>query len=385
MLAAALLLASACAGGGASAPPVALDATTAAAPPTGPGVTLPATAAPAVTTSTVATAVAPTTTVPAPRPGERVGFSLGLAALSDTDDELARDLDAVVASGARWLRVDVDWSAVEAVQGRPDWSWLDRVVDFAGQRRLSVLGLIAYTPAWARGEATIDKHPPTDPASFAAFAATVAARYAGRVQAWEIWNEPNSARFWAPVPDAVAYAELLEAATAAIRAVAPAGTTIVTGGLAPAVDARDRSEVAPDTFLREVLAHTTAFDAVGSHPYSFPALPSDPSTSTWNSFYRLPLLRRALDDAGLDRPVWVTEFGAPTGEGPGAVSDQRQAEIVVDGIRRATTLGWVERVFLFTHRDSPGDPLDVEAHFGLLRLDGTPKPAFDALTATLAA
>ena len=399
LLAAALVALAACGGPAEGVEAPASVTPVVSAPATGPGVTLAPGGAPASSTvppttvppTTVPattlppTTAAPTTTTVAARPGDSVGFSLGLASLADTDEELARDLDAIVAAGARWLRVDVDWSAVEAVEGEPDWSWLDRVVDYAGERGLRVLGLVAYTPEWARPPDTTDKVPPDDPGTFARFAATVAGRYAGRVSAWEIWNEPNSHTFWAPRPDPVAYARLLTAATAAIRAVAPPGTTIVTGGLAPAVDAPNGSEVAPDTFLREMLAHTDAFDAVGAHPYCFPALPTDASTSTWNSFYRLPLLRRALTDAKLDRPVWITEFGAPTGGGRGAVSDELQTEIVLDGLRRATELGWVDRVFLFTHRDSPGRDTDVEAHFGLLRLDGSPKPAYDALAAALRA
>lgn len=67
------------------------------------------------------------------------------------------------------------------------------------------------------------------------------------------------------------------------------------------------------------------------------------------------------------------------------MSEERQAEIVTDALRLAATVPWIDKLFLFTHRDSPGPADEPEVHFGLLRIDGTPKPAWDAVTALLRA
>jgi hypothetical protein len=169
-----------------------------------------------------------------------------------------------------------------------------------------------------------------------------------------------------------------------LRATAPAGTVIVTGGLAPAVDAPSGTEIAPATFVARMLAAGAAtFDAVGSHAYSYPALPSDPATAEWNSFYRLPVLHDAMTAGGAgDRTVWITEVGAPTGRSSRSVTEARQAEIVADAVRFAETFPFVARTFVFDHRDNaPPTSTEAESQFGLARLDGSHKPAWDALAA----
>lgn len=341
------------------------------------------TAVPATTTGSTA---APTTTTIPPVLRPDVGFSLSYPALGDDDAVLDADMAAITASGAGWVRIDVDWSAIENRQGTFDWRYVDRAVAAASRYHLQVLALLAYTPAWARPANTTDKHPPTDATDMAAFAGVAAARYAARgVTAFEIWNEPNSRNFWQPRPSAQAYAALLTTVAPAVRAAAP-GAVIVSGGLAPAIDASNGSEISPVTFLERVLAAGGGdhLDAVGVHPYSYPALPSDQSTSAWNTFVRLPLVHQVLTDAGLDdRPLWLTEVGAPTGTHSRAVDEARQAEIVVDAIATARTLPWVQRTFVFTQRDSGDNAGDIESQFGLRRYDGTPKPAYDALTTLL--
>ena len=317
--------------------------------------------------------------------GDKLGVSIGFHALGDPPERVAADLADVAALGVGWARVDVDWAAVESTRGVDDWSFVDRAIDDAAANGLRVLGVLAYTPPWARPAGTSDKHAPDDLAPFAAFAQRAAARYATRgIGAWEIWNEPNFVVNWQPVPDAARYAAMVNAVGPAIRSVAPAGTVVVTGGLAPAVDAPDGTEIAPETFVSRMLAAgATAFDAVGSHAYSYPDLPSDPATASFNSFYRLPILHDAMAAAGFGaRSVWITEVGAPTGRTSRSVSEARQAEIVADAARFAQTFPFVVRTFFYSHRDvAPATNTDPETQFGLSRVDGSHKPAWDALAA----
>lgn len=50
----------------------------------------------------------------------------------------------------------------------------------------------------------------------------LAARYEPLgVEAFEIWNEPDTSRSWKPAPDPAAYAALLRAAYPAVKAGAP--------------------------------------------------------------------------------------------------------------------------------------------------------------------
>ncbi len=54
------------------------------------------------------------------------------------------------------------------------------------------------------------------------------------VQLYEIWNEPDNPEFWAPHPDAAAYAQLYAAARAAILAADPSARVLVGGLTLPA-------------------------------------------------------------------------------------------------------------------------------------------------------
>lgn len=322
---------------------------------------------------------------PAPdHPLAGVGISPGQAILWTDDATLHADLDAVAASGAGWVRLDVDWPAVEPAAGQRDWAAVDRAVTAARDRHLRVLGLLAYTPQWARPPGTSTHAPPLDPAAFAAFAGAAAARYRHSVAAWEVWNEPNLPDFWEPRPDPAAYAALLVRTAAAVRAADP-GTTVLTGGLAPAHT--DGAGVAPGDFLDAVYAAGAggAFDAVGLHPYSYPALPDDTGTGGWNSFVRLPEVHAVMAGRGDGaKAVWLTEFGAPTGTGEGAVDPARQALILQRGFAEARRLPFVGPVFVYALRDAGTDPGDREQNFGVLSAAGTPKPAWDVLRAETA-
>ena len=318
--------------------------------------------------------------------GARIGFSNGGGFAWQSDASLARELDLMAASGATWVRLDFDWSGVEGTRGRYSWSNLDRVVAAISARGMKVLALPAYTPSWARPAGTTTHHPPTDPAHFAAFVGAAAARYVPQgVTAWEIWNEPNIPNFWEPKPDVAAYVTLLRAASAAIRAVAP-GATVITGGLSPASDAADGSYVDPRTFVTRMyeLGARSSFDALGVHPYSFPALPSDTRTASWNTFQKMTTIRDTMVANGDSaKKIWLTETGAPTGTSSQAVTEQRQAEIVSDTIRATEGLSWAGPVFLYAARDAGTDLTDREDNFGLLRHDFSPKLAWSALTSAL--
>ena len=114
--------------------------------------------------------------------------------------------------------------------------------------------------------------------------------------------------------------------------------------------------------------------AVAIHPYSYPALPSDRSKD-WNLFGQLPTIRDLVAEAeGQAVPIWLTEFGAPTGTADSAVSEAEQATMVSESLRCAGRLDWVGPVYLYNLRDRPGgDIAEAEDNFGLYRADGQPK------------
>lgn len=342
----------------------------------------PTTAAPAVRT-----AIAPSAGAPAPaarRGGSRVGFSQGFGIIDTPLPQLRRDLRGMRRVGARSLRIDVSWARIQPRPGVFDWRDTDRVVREARRHRMKVLAVIGYEPSWARTYHSDGRTRPVDPRAFAAFAAAAARRYSRGVSAWEIWNEPNTRRFWNVAPDPAAYARLVDAAAPAIRAHDP-GSPVLVGGMAPAVNEADGSEIAPETFLEGFYAAVSSrlvFNAVSVHPYSYPAMPD--GTQAWNTFHKLHALHAIMRRAGDGRKrIWLTEYGAPTGRSSRAVSVRRQGAMLARAHRRASSLDFVGPIYFYSYRDSRADASDPEANFGVVRHAGKPKRSFWTLRRAL--
>jgi hypothetical protein len=313
----------------------------------------------------------------------RTGGSDGAGMLTMSDGDLARTLDAARDAGMWAVRVDVDWSRVEPVAGEHDWSEVDRVMSAVIQHGMCPLGLVTYAPAWAADPAlrpTGNYFVPRDPQLFADFAATAARRYRDRVMVWEVWNEPNTLKFFQPRPDAAAYGRLLAATYVALKSV-DAHIAVITGGLAPAED--NGSDIAPTTFLSGLYAggFNRYFDAFSIHPYSYPALPNGPGTEDWNTARRVGIMRDEMLAGGDGaKPIWITECGAPTGTAAAAVSDAVQAQMLDIIMGYARTAPWIGPAFVFSIRDGGRDASDPEQNFGILRFDFSPKPAYGVVS-----
>ncbi|HSH60891.1 MAG TPA: cellulase family glycosylhydrolase, partial [Acidimicrobiales bacterium] len=326
------------------------------------------------------------TEVDRPTVGDEVGFAqTSWMLLWGTDAEVDRDLDAMAATGGKWLRLDFDWQSAEPSPGNYRWTYIDRVVNRAQARGLRILATPAYTPAWARPAGTSDKHPPTDPKAYAAFVKAAAQRYGPRgVHHWEIWNEPNIPLFWQPLPNPAQYAALLRASSAAIRSV-DRQAVIVTAGLAPAADTSDGRHISPRTFLSKLYQAGVqdSFDAVGMHPYAWPYGISAPGD--WNQWYSLSKtydLMVANGDSA--KKIWATEYGAPTGTNSRSVTEAGQATFVQEAFSAWPTMPWAGPLFWYSFRDQGNDRSDPEDNFGIMRRDFSAKPAMSAFAKAMA-
>lgn len=292
--------------------------------------------------------------------------------------ELQRDLDMLAATGARWVRCDLDWKSIEATKGMFNWVPFDQLVNEATARGIHVLAVPAYTPAWARLTGTTDKAPPTNLADYVTFVKAAVTRYLPKgVRCWEVWNEPNIVQFWQPKPDPVKYTALLKQTYTAIKAIDP-GATVVSGGLAPAGDSSDGNYVSPRTFLAKLYANGVkgSFDALGMHPYAYNY--GIDAAGDWNQWFSMPKTYQILVDNGEGaKKIWATEYGAPTGgTSTQAVTEDAQAQYVSDAWREWTAASYAGPLFWYALRDTGTDKTDREQNFGLVRLDFTPKPAY---------
>lgn len=295
---------------------------------------------------------------------------------SDSD----RDIAGVADTGFGAVRIPVEWSEIEPVEGQFDWTEIDSEINSAATRGLPVLGVLTWTPTWAVPANSIPvNHPaPAAASRFAQFAEVAAARYRNRVTAWEVWNEPNIAASFGPRADPILYCSILSQTSVAIRRAAP-GTLVITGPTSPTIDS-DR-DVSPATFVDSLYrcAGTQTFDAVAMHPYSSPDLLSEPGPGS-SSLKDIAGVRAVMEQHGDgDKKIWFTEFGAPTMATSPGVSEERQAAILVDGITGMRQLPYAGPVFAFDYRDSDtGNPVQ-DYNYGLLRSDYTPKLSFAAV------
>ena len=326
--------------------------------------------------------IGPASASATPRAGQ-LGIAAAGAMHNYSPDVLARELDGYRAVGARWIRVDVNWNVVQA-QGPRSWNWapFDRVILGARGRGIKVLGMIGYTPAWARPPGAGPLHPPSRVRSYARFAAAVARRYRRHgVHHWEIWNEPNVGRQWNPRAHVGRYSRLLRAASVALKR-ADRRAFVVSGGLSPSLN--DRWNVAPARFLRGMYRNGVRrhIDAVGHHASTFPFRPSvRASWSAWRQMaWTSPSLRGVMRRHGdAHKRIWITEFGAPT-QTSRAVSESAQAAMVTEAYALAGRYRWAGPLFWYSFRDIPG-ATDWHDFCGLLRADFSPKAAYFAYQA----
>jgi hypothetical protein len=310
-----------------------------------------------------------------------VGVSLYGNVLEWSPATLATEFDRVKAMGATWLRVPMNWVSLEMHgKGHYEWWASDRVVDAARRRGLRILGVVSYSPGWARPVGTPATNPPNNPDDYARFVAALAHRYAPLgVHHWEVWNEPNIPYMWTPKPDPARYTTLLKKAYAAITREDPRAV-VLSAGLSPGWDAPDGSQMSPVTFLGRMYAAGAkgSFDAVGYHPASFPYRST--YSATWNAFQQTPQLNRVMRLNGDgNKRLWATEIGFPTGRSAKSVSDQTQAKYLLEALRVWQAAPYAGPAIIYSIRDFGTNLGNYDDNFGLVRYNGTPKPAYTAV------
>ena len=298
------------------------------------------------------------------------------------------------------VRVVIQWGAVEGVEkGTYDWSSTDQLMNSIANAELEPVATAFGTPALYADEATYA--PTNDEETFDAwndFVEAAVERYgadgefwnayealnpdvdAQPVREWEIWNEPNSSTFWSPEPDPDAYATMIERAAKTIGEIDP-DARVMSGGMF-ATPQSDGAIVSYDflTELYEISGVENAIDVVGVHPYG-------PDVEAVTG--QVEDTRKALDDAGTDVPMWVTEIG--WGSSPKSGNDlsktpEEQAELLTGSFTALADSReeWgVEGIIWYTWHDATENAVGECgwcATAGLVDADRDSKPAWEAFT-----
>ncbi|MDZ4168685.1 MAG: carboxypeptidase regulatory-like domain-containing protein [Coriobacteriia bacterium] len=322
--------------------------------------------------------IAPAPAAAAANPRAVSPFGMAAHVLGDYPEaEVDRQIALVSAGGASWIRVDIPWRFFEPKDGVYDphpQRQLDYICKRAQAHGLRVLVLVIETPNWANGGRG-PWVPPNDDTKFEEFMRFISARYAGRIDHWELGNEVNERGFW-DVPrsqSAARYVRFLQHGYRGVKAGNPSAK-VVSAGLAGS----------DDPYLIEMYNAGAKgyFDILGVHaytngrsPYAKPDLYRPGSSFDW-----LRVMKTTLERHGDgDKKIWITETGWQTSVTDGNVTPERQAQYTYDAYKRIyQDFPFVETLFVYTVRDGSFDRTVRTDNYGLLRRDYSPKPAYSA-------
>jgi hypothetical protein len=308
-------------------------------------------------------------------------FGINTAFGPDTTNLEAR-LQAMQQAGIKWGRQDFTWKRIETSPGHYDWAPYDQLVEQCRRRGVLLFGNLAYAPEFH------DARTPEGAEAYAGLARSAAQRYAGQVDYWQIWNEPNGG-FWKGSPEQ--YARLLAAAGQAIHQANPAAKVL---GLNMAFC----DVIWAEKILK--LVPYDCFDIACFHPYRPPNAPEekfdwwelDHYVKRWHKDELTPdypLVRmsyveqageliKVMEKFGRPKPLWVTEICWNTHIHPYGTSELRQADLAVRFYLLSIASRKVEKVFWWTLKDIGARQFDQADMVGLMRNDLTPKYAYYA-------
>jgi hypothetical protein len=360
----------------------------------------------------------------APEPGQEAlnpdYLQFGIVAhLYYTDRD--RVLQLTQNAGFDWVRQQIYWRDIEDPVNQI-WAWdeIDQIVETTNRYGRKLLVNVVRSPTAYNATNGL----PDDPNTFANFMGVMAERYKGKIQAYEIWNEPNLAHETGGTirpEDVGRYVEMLKLAYEKIKAADPDALVLAAASSSSAVT-NPSVALADEEFYRLMYTYNDGevrnyFDIQAVHPGGaanppdtlFPDNPSfiegcQPAPDRcWNDdethyFRHIENVRTWMEQYGMgDKEVWITEYGwATPNNTPGFefgnfVSLEQQADYITSAIRRTfEQYPYVGNMFLWnmnfsvTKAENGLDTNHEQASFAILNPDWSPRPSYLAVQSLIA-
>lgn len=296
--------------------------------------------------------------------------------------------------GVGWDRIIFEWRYLQP-NSPADWDTShipDEWLQTAKAANREVVGLIKNAPNWATGSKLLgapplglDKPITDSENTFAAFVTKLVRYYGTRwnIHHWIIYNEPDirpeDTDQFEFAGDETDYYHVLKVAYKAAHAADPQAV-IHLAGTTWWQDVQHNRPLYLERLLRvalkdpEARANKLFFDVMTVHVYSWTRI-------VWDMSYQLRSVMTAL---GVSKPIWIDETNARiTADGDWKLPDagipislEQQASFIVQASALALGLG-ADRIGVYRlYDDVP--PGDAEL-WGLVRHDGTHRPAYEAM------
>ncbi|UCG23208.1 MAG: hypothetical protein JSW55_13735 [Chloroflexota bacterium] len=288
--------------------------------------------------------------------------------------------------GVGWTRVPFHWAKVQP-EGSGDWEpeiSQEQLESEIAAGRMAI-GLLIGIPEWALAEDGLPEglwldH--NDPANtWAGYVRRAASTYAGLIDHWVVWNEPDIqeteiAHTWdGTVAD---FAQLQRVAYLAAKEANPAAV-IHLPAFTYWADYYAETEQYMARLLDEIMRDPEAadynhyFDVATAHLYFQPG----------QIYELLGFFSDIMRERGLTQPIWLAETNAPLKDDPDwpvedwtlSVTQVEQASFMPQALALGLAAG-AERIAVYKLKDTEGDKAANPEPFGLVRLDGSERMAF---------
>jgi hypothetical protein len=295
--------------------------------------------------------------------------------------------------GAGWTRVRFPWADMQP-NDSGQWNtsfFTDEQLNRELAAGREVVGLIVNTPPWALQDSNVPGVPSglylreDDPNNlWATFVRRLVSQYAGRINHWIIWNEPD---IWEPSypgrtwgSDEKDFLQLLRIAYNVIKQINPNAVVHLS-----AFTYFWDTNYGRTPFFKRLLDEMQKDRAAAEHNYYFDVASANLYFRPDNVYDLIAWHHQQMREHGFDKPIWLTETNAAPSTDPAwpvpnptfSITLDEQAHFIIQSMAMALAAG-ASRVAIYKMADVPADRAANPEPFGLVREDGSRRPAFSA-------
>ena len=329
-----------------------------------------------------------------------------------------QSLEMIADAGFAWIRQEFPWEDIEIHgkadfvdrrndvdgDGKPDpidaWAKYDNIVSLSNEHGLDVIARLSNPPAWTRELTnTVGTYaPPDDLSDWGDFVYEVVSRYKGRIQYYQLWNEPNVYPEWGEQPvDPEGYTALLCEGYRRAKEADP-NVVVISGALAPTVSlspgpgpARGVSDF---VFLQRMYDAGAAdcFDILSVNDYMLWSGPTDRRMRPLNINFSRPVYIRDIMVANgdADKPIWIGEMNANAVPNRPSIADigaygqvtleeqARYAPLAYQRLQEEWPWAGVASFWFFKRADDR-ERNQAMYYFRMVEPDFTPMPVYESM------